>query len=67
MPMGSISPDLHALNCKNCSQMVNWILVELEIENKIVFCVGVTNTGGPPLVRFLLLRISNYIVRFSKT
>ena len=22
--------DLHALNCKNCSQMVNWILVELE-------------------------------------
>ena len=28
--MASICTDLHALNCKNCSQMVNWILVELE-------------------------------------
>jgi hypothetical protein len=26
MPMASISPDLHALSCENCSQMVNWIL-----------------------------------------
>ena len=30
MPMASISPDLHALKCKSCSQRVNWILVELE-------------------------------------
>jgi hypothetical protein len=31
--MASISPDLHALDCKNCSQMVNLILVELENGN----------------------------------
>ena len=30
MPMAPICPDLHALNCKNCSQIVNWILVDLE-------------------------------------
>ena len=33
MPMVSISPDLYALNCKKCSKMVNWILVELENDN----------------------------------
>ena len=36
MPMASISTHLHALNFKNCSKMVNWILVELE--NEIFFC-----------------------------
>jgi hypothetical protein len=35
MPMALMFTDLHALNCKNCSQMVNWILVELE--NDLVF------------------------------
>jgi hypothetical protein len=36
MPIASISTDLHALNCKKCSNTVNWILVELE--NEILFC-----------------------------
>ena len=35
MLMTSISTDLHALNCKKCSQMINWILVKLE--NDIFF------------------------------
>ena len=37
MPMASICTDFHALNCKNCSQMVYWILVELENDIFLVF------------------------------
>ena len=41
MPMASISPDLHALNFKNCSNMVKWILVELENDNFSYWVFGV--------------------------
>jgi hypothetical protein len=40
MPMVSISPDLLALNCKNCSQMVNWILMEIENDNFLDLVFG---------------------------
>jgi hypothetical protein len=38
--LASSSPDLHALNCKNCSQMVNWILVGLENDNFLDLVFG---------------------------
>ena len=38
--MASIFPDLQALKCKNCSQMVNLILVELENDNFLDLVFG---------------------------
>ena len=58
MLMASISPDLHALNCKNCSQMVNWILVELE--NDIFLVFGFWLLGFSKKKFFLLFPNENY-------
>ena len=59
MPMASICTDLHALNCKNCSQMVNWILVELE--NDIFLVFGFWLLGFSKKIFFLLFPNENYI------
>ena len=40
MPMASIFPALQALNCKNCSIMVNWILVEIKNDNFLDLVFG---------------------------
>ena len=59
MPMASICTDLHALNCKNCSQMVYWILVELE--NDIFLVFGFWLLGFSKKNIFLLFPNENYI------